>query len=357
MNGERVDPRPGRDRAPEPDAPDPEGDEPARRPVRARDFIPQLAQRSIAEFIADHCPQYAAAIAYHVLFSLFPLAIVLAAIFGIVVSATGTRADVVDTIVNYIPLSESGDQQLRKLLEGATGNLSALGLVGLVGLVYAASGMMAAIRLALNQAWDVTQFRPFLRGKLIDLALLLVTAVLALCSLGATIAVRTAGHVAGRIGVDLGSGWVGWLLGLIVPLVLGFGVVLFLYRVVPASEVRLADAWPGALLVASIWVVLENLFAVYVEHFGNYNAVYGSLGAVIAFMFFVYLTSLVFLLGAEVASEWPRVRERIARGETPEEGPPLPQQLRGIVKGLWVEQRREGPRPRGEPEERSPERR
>jgi membrane protein len=304
-----------------------------RRHVRLRDFLPQVAKRSIAEFLDDHCAQYAASIAYHVLFSLFPLAIVLAGVFGIVVQATATQASVVDTIVGYVPLSASGDAQLRHLLEGATGNLSALGLLGIVGLVYAASGMMAAIRLALNEAWDVDEYRPFLRGKLVDLALVLGAAVLALVSFGLTVAVHVAG--AGTSHLGFASGAAGWLLAIAVPLAMSFAVVLSLYRVVPAARVRLADAWPGAFVAACAFVLLENLFAVYLQHFANYNAVYGSLGAVVAFMFFVYLSTAVFLLGAEVASEWPRVRERLASGAVPQ-GPPLRTQLRGVVKGLWM---------------------
>ena len=309
-------------------------------PYNRRDFVTRLAQRSVAEFLDDHCPQLAASISYHVLFSLFPLAIVFAGIFGIVVHATGVQADVVDAIVRNLPLDPEGRKRLRDLLEGATGNLSALGLLGLVGLVYAASGMMSAIRLALNQAWDVDEYRPLLRGKLVDVALVFVAAVFAAGSLVLTVAVRTAGSVAAHAGVDPGAGWATWLLGLVVPLVFSFSVVLFLYSTVPAVEVRFRETWPAALLTACVFVLTENLFAVYVQHFANYNAIYGSLGAVIAFMFFTYLSAMVFLLGAEIASEWPRVRTTLEQGEV-EEGPPAKVQARQALKGLWTRQRQE----------------
>jgi membrane protein len=309
-------------------------------PVGRRELLAKLAQRSLAEFLDDHCPQLAAAIAYHVLFSIFPLAIVLAGIFGIVVDATGVQADVVDAIVRNVPLSADGAARLRRLLEQSTGGLSALGLIGVVGLVYAASGMMASIRLALNEAWDVVEYRPFLRGKLIDVGLVFGTAVVAVVSVGLTIAARTAGDAAAQVGIDLRSGWVTWILAVAVPLVFSFGIVLFLYVTIPAVDVPLGDAWPGALLASCGFVLTENLFAVYVSHFANYNAIYGSLGAVVAFMFFVYLSSMVFLLGAEVASELPRVRRTLERGES-EQGPPLSVQAREILKGLWGRRRQE----------------
>ena len=199
---------------------------------------------------------------------------------------------------------------------------------------------MSAIRLALNQAWDVDEYRPLLRGKLIDVGLVFVTAIFVLGSLALTVAVRTVGDAAAHAGVDPGAGWATWLLGLVVPLVLSFAVVLFLYWAIPAVEVRIAETWPAALLTACFFVLTENLFAVYVQHFANYNAIYGSLGAVIAFMFFTYLSSMVFLLGAEIASEWPRVRETLERGDV-EKGPPAKIQARQAFKGLWVRQRQE----------------
>jgi len=295
--------------------------------VPLRTLLPRLGQRSVAEFLDDHCPQLAAAVAYHVLFSLFPLAIVLAGVFGIVVHTTGVQADVVDAIVANVPLSGEGTARLRRLLTRSTNGLPALGLVGVVGLVYAASGMMAAIRLALNQAWDVVEYRPFLRGKLIDLALVFGTALVAAATLALTVGVRLAGELAG--------GWATVLLGVVVPLAVGFGVALFLYRTIPAVDVSLAAAWPGALLAAAGFVLLQNLFALYVDHFADYDAIYGSLGAVIAFMFFVYVSSLAFLLGAEVASEWPRVREHVRHGAV-EDGPPLATQVKELLKRLWV---------------------
>lgn len=291
------------------------------RVMRTRlELLRRVAVRSVREFLDDRGPQLAAAISFHVLFSIFPLVILLAGVFGIVVNLTGVRADVVDTVVSNAPLSEEGEDDLRQLLEGATGGLSALGLLALPGLLWSASGMMAAIRAALSAAWDVEDRRPFLRGKLVDVSLVVGAALVVLLSAALTVVARTAEDVTG----------VPVLLSQLAPVLVAFAVVLFLYRVVPAVTPRLRDVWPAALFVAVVFVVLQNLFAFYVENFGRYNAIYGSLGAVIAFLFFVYLSSNVFLLGAEVGAELERVRlERADAGEKggmepgrPDEGEP-----------------------------------
>ena len=288
------------------------------RTGRRGDFALRLVKRSLVEFVDDRCPQLAASIAYHVLFSIFPLAIVAGGISGIVLNATGSQASTVASVVRHLPLSPSGQDQARHLLLGATGHLSAVGLIGVVGLVYSASGMMAAIRASLNQAWDLETKRAFVHGKLVDVGLVALMAPIALATLGATIVLH----------VVVGGGWVAF--SFVAPLALAFGVVLFLYVAVPATEVRISDVWPAALFVAVVFTALENGFAYYLSNFSNYNAIYGSLGGVIAFMFFVYLSSQLFLLGAEVASEWPRVRTTLAEdsqapspdrsGETTTEG-------------------------------------
>ena len=211
---------------------------------RRRDFAARLLRRSLAEFAEDQCSQHAASIAYHVLFSLFPLAIVLAGASSLVLHATGSRAHVIDTIVRNLPLSASGARDIRGLLLGATSSTAGLGLIAIVGLIYSASGMMTALRTALNQAWDVNQPRPFLKGKLIDLGLVFAVATLGLGSLALTIAARLlSAHTALPSGAS-------WAASALVPLMLAFGASLFLYRIIPAADVRVRDAWPAALIVA-----------------------------------------------------------------------------------------------------------
>jgi membrane protein len=286
----------------------------------------------VREFAEDGCPQLAAAIAYHALFSLLPLVLVLAGVFSLVVNVTGTRADIVDLIVRRLPLSAGGSEQLRALLEGATGSLSTLGLLGLLGVIYGSSGMMASIRAALNRAWDVRDARPFLRGKLVDLGLVAGVALLALISIALSLGARAFAAAMGAFAGNTGAQWVEWLAGVVVPLVLAFLASLLLYRFVPARRVRLRDAAAAALLAGIALMIGQSLFALYVRHFRDFNAIYGAAGAVMGFMLFVYLSALILLAGAELASELPRMRAEF----TPPEGEAgsLPEQARRFIRGL-----------------------
>lgn len=278
-----------------------------RRPRR----ILLLTRRSLAEYVDDDCPQLAAAVSYHVLLSIFPLMIMLASLFGLFVDRRSVQENVVNGVTTYIPLSPGGQQSLGHLVGQLQGGVSAFGLIGLIGLLISASGMMTAVRRALSAAWDADARRTFVRGKLFDLGLVAVAGVILTFSFALTVGVRLArsgSAVAADAFGPLGPlvEVAGWLVGLFVPTVLAFALFSYLYSVVPAVDTRFVDVWPGALVGALGFQVLKEGFAFYLSHFAHYNAVYGSLGAAAAFVFFVYLSANVFLFGAEVASERPR---------------------------------------------------
>ena len=274
-------------------------------------FLKALARSSVSSFLARSSLDFAASIAYRVLFSLFPLAILLVGVFAVVDRTVGVEADVVDQIVDQAPLTDEGRRELRRLLEAATDDLSAIGLLGVAGVVWAATGMVAATRTAVNLAWEVEQRRSFVRGKLLDVALVFGAGIVVLASLALTLVFGVVERATEWL-LD----WAGpaaalasWMLGVATPALLGFGVILFAYRVLPATHPPLLRLLPGATLAAVGVVLLQQGFALYLRHFGRYDVIYGSLGAVIAFLLFVYLAAAVFLFGVHVARCWPSALE------------------------------------------------
>ncbi|BCJ38442.1 hypothetical protein Athai_59450 [Actinocatenispora thailandica] len=263
-----------------------------------------LVRRAVGEFAEDRCPQLAAAIAFHVLLSVFPLAIVVLSTFGLVADEAHVRDTVIGTVTAYVPLTADGQRGLAALLAQLQGGSAALGLLGLLGVVIAASGMMGALRTALTLAWDAPAPRGFLHGKLVDVLLVAATGPVLLASFVLTVVDRLTSR-AGQSPEVLGRlvGAAGWLLGLLAPMALTFVVFVLLFRIVPATRTRVADVWPGALFGTVLFEALKDGFAVYLANFAHYNAIYGVLGAAAAFIFFVYLSANVLLLAAEVASE------------------------------------------------------
>ena len=309
-----------------------------------------LVRETVREFGADQCPQLAASISYYVLFSLFPLALLFLAISGLVLANEGLREDLIDNLFDALPLSEGeGKEDLEGAISGITTGISVAGLVSLVCLMWSASGMMGALRRALNQAWDTDYKRTFLHGKLLDFVMVLSLGILMSLSVGATVFLQIARRVSDDLSDALGPLGSGATLSLevvavLVPLLLSFVTFMVLFKFVPSVKTRFRSIWPGALLAAVLFEGVKNGFAIYLSSFGNYDAVYGSLGTVVAFLFFVYVSANIMLLGAEMASEWPRVmhghydavpEDDVQRRERAEPREPLGRRLRAGLTGLF----------------------
>lgn len=291
----------------------------------------------------------AAAISYYALFAIFPLAILGVAGFSLVLGEQTAREDVLAFLVRQLPVTEqAGRRDLDDLLRGVTRDAGTFGAVGLAGLIFSASGLMGAVRHGLNTAWDIDERRPPLQGKLIDLLLVLGLAPVIALSLTLTVGTRVARDVRDDLPGLLGeaSGPLGLLVAggaRLLPVLMAFLVFFILYRFVPATAVRARDAALGALVAALGHELVKQGFGVYLAHFADYGAVYGSLGTAVAFAFFVFVSANVFLLGAEVAAHWWEVRS--GHDDAPGEPDPRSRRRRLLdaARGLVIrDERRDG---------------
>ena len=272
-----------------------------------------LAKHSVLGFSDDNGPQMAAAISYYVLFSLFPLVIFTIGVFGLVFQDSDMERRLIEELTGLLPVDAGGAQDVENAVRELTGASSGvLGVLGLVGLAWAASAMFAVIRRSLDIAFDLSGRRPFFRQKLVDFGMMALVGVIFLASLGATTTLRVAREaiedtqVLGTLADGLGFGW--GAAGFILLSALSFVAFALLYWLVPATHVRLRHVWPGALLAAVVFEAVKLAFGIYLEHFSRYDLVFGSLGAVIAFLFLVFLGANTFLLGAEMSATYPRVQ-------------------------------------------------
>jgi membrane protein len=278
--------------------------------VRKRAAI--LAQRTAREFAADNCPQMAAAIAYYVLMSIFPLLVVAAGVTGLVIHDHDTQVRLTNAILRNFPLDPgSGRDSVTSAIEAVTGaRAGAISFFGLAGAGWSASNMFAAIRRALDTAFDVRTERPFVRQKLVDFAMMLallpffVFSIALTSALGFTRDTVTSLPVLGPL-ADVRIAW--HAAGVLVSILVSFLGFTLLLRFVPAARPSWRDSWPGALTAAVLFEIAQVGFAIYLNNFSNFDVVFGSLGAVVAFLLWIYLSTHILLFGAELASEYPRV--------------------------------------------------
>ena len=264
--------------------------------------------RACAEFVEDRGHRDAAQIAFFAVLSFVPLALLLVGAFGTVFDDAEVRARVVSTVFDNVPLAAESDRdRLQQTVNDSLDSAGGLGVVSILLLIAAASGVMGALRHAINQAWDIDERPPLLQRKALDVALVLgATTVLAL-SLSLT-ATRRAAAV---LDDEAYGGWLAALLleatAELLPLVFTAIVILFLYRVLPFDRPRVRDIWPGALVAAALLSLVRGGLDLYFEQLSDFGALYGSLGALMALLLFVFAASNVLVFGAEFASEWTRL--------------------------------------------------
>jgi membrane protein len=301
--------------------------------------------RAIEDLFRDRCPQYAASIAYRVLFSLFPLTIFLVSIFGLVLQDDEIRQRVIDELIDFLPVSSEGQGNIQSSIEGIASPLSAIGLVSLIALLWGATGMMASIRIGLEAALKVDRGRPAAHAKAVDLALVAITGLLVLVIVGLSAFAAFFGRLVGRVAEGLG----------IVPpsgiflqnglqLVAVAVMALMLYRFVPARRLRARGAIAGAIVTAlGTWGATKILAFIFSD-FSRYNLIYGSLAGVMTFLYFVYVVALILLFGAEFAYAWSQ--------PAGPPGPPVAVRIRGFFTGLFVHRDEPQPEPTGEDSDR-----
>jgi len=316
---------------------------PVRACIAAANRVGRVLLASADRYFADRCPQHAAAIAYRVLFSIVPLAIVMVSIFGLLLGSKHVNDVVVDTIVGALPSAATSRGEVADAITSIASPSGALGLVTLVLFAWAATGMMASIRAGLEVALHVEHSRPMARGKLVDLALVVGAAVLVLVTVGVTLLDRLAQHALRRL--DAETGISGTFLSAAIPrtlaLAVSVGVVMLLYRFVPGRRLRLIDALAGAVTTAILLLAISFASARLYESVTRLSVVYGSLTAALVFLYSVYLYASALLFGGQVAAVWSAPAEP--------GGDPVLVQIKRAVRGLFTSSgaERERPRPPG----------
>jgi membrane protein len=295
---------------------------------RAAEFragsLKDVLKRTVAEFREDNLTDWAAALTYYGVLAIFPALIVFVSIIGLI--GAPVTEPLLDNIGAFAP-SEAKDI-LTKAVEGlerSRGGAGILAIVGIAGALWAASAYVAAFIRAANIVWDVEEGRPV--WKTLPLRVGVTLTLLLLLAASAIIVVFTgplaerAGEVIGVSGVAVTIwGIVKWpVLVLLVALMLAI-----LYYAAPNVR-HPGFRWitPGAILGVAVWIVASAAFALYVANFGSYNKTYGSLGAVVIFLIWLWLTNVAVLLGAELNAEVER-RRQIETGHPAEKEPFLP---------------------------------
>ncbi len=266
-------------------------------------LTPHTLWRTLHAAGQQRLPGLAAEMAYNSMLALFPAILAVLTSVGLVESSKNTLMGIAAQLSQFAP------QEVLYLIQGFINEISNARNQGLFSLsfvvsIWAASGALSAAMVALDhiQQTPARQVRPFWQAKLVSLGLTVGT--IGLLVLASTLVfvsdliVRYAANRSGDFQPWLLTTWV------LLRWVLAFGIVAiafaFVYRFGPSRWHQGTPILPGAILASVLWALLSGLFRLYVAHFGNYNKAYGAVGAVIVLLLWLYLTSLVMLMGNQL---------------------------------------------------------
>jgi membrane protein len=283
-----------------------------------------VLKRTFDEFRADGLTDWAAALTYYGILSIFPALIALVSILGLV--GHSATQPLLENLGGFAP--GPAHQILANALRGLAHTRSGAGIVfavGLAGALWSASGYVGGFMKAANRIWDVEEGRPFWWTMPLRVG---VTLLLLLLLAASAVMVVVTGPLADRVGKLVGIGGAAvtvWDIAKWPVLVLVVALMLsILYHAAPnVRHPRFRWLTPGAVLAVVLWLVASAAFGLYVSKFGSYNKTYGSLGAIIIFLVWLWLTNVAVLLGAELNAELERGRQ-IEAGHPADREPFLP---------------------------------
>ena len=260
--------------------------------------------RAWSEFNADQIPAVAAGVAFFGLLSMFPAIAAFVSLYGLFFDLKTVRKQL-DILAGFLPhdiLGFVGDQMVR-IASAHTGGLSVAFFTGLLLSLWSANGAVKSLFSGLNVSYEEKERRGLVKLNLISLAFTVGGLVFVILTLAVVVVAPLAFHLIGLHGGSAGSSLLSILRwpAILVVVVLALSV---LYRYGPS---RATARWRwvtwGSTAAGVLWLLVSLLFSWYVSNFGHYNATYGSLGAVIGFMTWLWLSTTVILFGAELNAE------------------------------------------------------
>jgi membrane protein len=257
----------------------------------------RLVSQTVNEFGADNGGLMAAAVSFHLLFSLFPFALAMISVAGFVMESPAFENRVINAMANLLPVAKG---MITNTLHGVVNARAATGIIAILGFIWSASAFFGSLNDALNSAWGIKDRSSFFKNKLLAIVMTLSSFVLVIIYIWFSTGIRLV-HMANLHSDEFefinSTAFLRSAIGALTGL-LALVVILLLYKFTPAIKPRWRDIWIGSILAAAGFEIVRIVFMWYVKNFSTYNLVYGPVGTVIALLMFVYLTAWVLLFFA-----------------------------------------------------------
>ena len=272
------------------------------------------ALRSVALLVWDMLQNFglhrggetAAAIAYYGLFSIFPLAIFIMSAVAFFLGSVEHQDVIIQTISSYLPGSE---ELLQSTVDQVMQVRGSINLLSLLVLLWSASSVFSLLAAAVDRAWCIDCTPPVWRNRLLGVVITLMAGVLIIVAIASSTLVQFLRHYGNLLAPELAArlssfGIAGYALALATSVIAFF----LLYKWVPMMRVPWRAALLGAIVAGVAFEIARNIFGWYLSTFAlkNVSQVYGSIGAVLGLLLWVYFSAMIALLGAELGAAYVR---------------------------------------------------
>jgi membrane protein len=257
------------------------------------------------KYAEDGGPLIAAAISFFVILSLIPLLLLAVWGLGRVLSSEQAFRHVVQYLADYLPgLGQKFQDSLVSYLQDLVNSHGTIGWLGIAGLLWSGSQGFVVLEQGMNVALRVPERRNFLQIRLMSFGLVLLAGGSLSLSLAITSAVTAVqGYTLPVLGWKPGQIPLLWsLVGEVVPVLLAVLSFTVIYRVVPNTRMRWRATAVAGLVAGVLWELAKRGFTYYLARYASYDQIYGPIGGVIGLVFWLYYSSVILVLGAELAS-------------------------------------------------------
>ncbi|MFC4775216.1 YihY/virulence factor BrkB family protein [Paenibacillus sp. GCM10023252] len=279
-----------------------------------------FARNLIYRFRDDEVPALGAQLTYYFILAFFPFLIFLISIIGFMQLS---QDSVIHEFIRILP-QETG-AAVQNILDEVTANKSqALLSFGMLATIWAASNGVNAVIKGLNKAYDEEETRPFWKVRGLAVLATMVLAIVIVLSMLMLVFGKSIGeYLFEWMNYPAGFEMIWGIVKYAIPL-LGMCVVfLLLYRMTPNRKLTFREVLPGSIFTTVGWIVTSILFSFYVNNFGNYTKTYGSLGGIIVLLIWLYLSSIIIILGGEINATFAFWREGRTKAESKNYGEQL----------------------------------
>ena len=265
----------------------------------------------VNEFLGKNCHYIAGAIAFSMFFSMFPLILAIISIWGFFLGPNVDQVELAAELAEVIPISSGF---IAQTVKGVASAKVITGIASVLLLMWASSAAFGAIRKGINTAWGIQKTRPFIKERLIDIALVTGAGILMVTLLFVAPMASSIHKGLSLVFPDISYEFLSRIVSQAMSPILSFSTFAILYRYMPNTEVRFRDVWLGALFSCLGFEGAKWGFLQYLNNYSVHNVLYGSVGAIMALLTWVYVSAIIMLFGALLTSRYASVTKGVSFG-------------------------------------------